>query len=191
MRAKKPEPSEDISRNVYLVHGQNSAATRAMCEFLQSLELVPITKETVVKLMGETAPFIGQIIDAAFEHANAVIVLFTGDDLARLRSDLQKDSEKAAGRDFAYQPGQDQVFEAGYAFGRYPEHTILLQLGNMQLFSDIDGMYIPIFTGKEDERRSLIDKLKKVGCTLKDDGDKWRKAGNFRKALRKDTPPTH
>ena len=154
-----------------------------MYAFLGALDLQPITKETAVNWTGEGSPFADRVIDVAFKHAQAIIVLFTGDDRARLRGELRKRNEEAYEKKFCFQPRQDQIFEAGYAFGHSPERTILVQVDRVKLFSDIDGRYMPNFTGKEDERRDLINRLKSVGCIVNDNGDAWRSAGDFSQAL--------
>jgi predicted nucleotide-binding protein len=182
MEAEKPATDQAISHRVYVVYGHNLAVRDAMYAFLEDLDLQPVTKEAAVNWSGEASPFADRIIDAAFNHAQAVIVLFTGDDRARRRSSLRKRNEEADGKTFWFQPRQDQTFEAGYAFGRSPERTILIQVGRVRLFSDIDGRYIPNFTGRESERRDLINRLKNAGCLVNDNGDAWRSAGNF-------TPP--
>jgi predicted nucleotide-binding protein len=179
MEAEKPTPDQTILHRVYVVYGHNLAVRDAMYAFLEALDLQPITKEAAVNWTGEGSPFADQVINAAFKHAQAVIVLFTGDDRARLRSKLRKRNEEAHEKAFWFQPRQDQIFEAGYAFGHAPERTILVQVGRVQLFSDIDGRYMPNFTGKEDERRDLINRMKSVGCIVNDGGDAWRSAGNF------------
>lgn len=179
MEAEQSADEQAITRSVYVVYGHDLAVRDAMFAFLKSLNLQPITKEAAVKLTGEASPFADRIVDAAFKHVQAIIVLFTGDDRARQRAGLHKGNENVRGKKFWYQPSQDQIFEAGYAFGRSPERTILIQVGNIQLFSDIDGRYIPNFTGKEHERRDLIDRLKNAGCVVNDLDDAWRSAGNF------------
>ena len=179
MEVEKPTPDQTILHRVYVVYGHNLAVRDAMYVFLEALDLQPITKEAAVNWTGEGSPFVDRIIEAAFKRARAVIVLFTGDDRACLRSKLRKRNEEADKKAFWFQPGQDQIFEAGYAFGHSPERTILVQVGRVQLFSDIDGRYMPNFTGKESERRDLINRLKSVGCIVNDSGDAWRSAGNF------------
>lgn len=179
MEVEKPTPDQMILQRVYVVYGYNLAVRDAMYAFLEALNLQPITREAAVSWTGEASPFADRIIDAAFKHAQAVVVLFTGDDRVRLHEKLRKRSEGAHEKTFQFQPRQDQIFEAGYAFGHSPERTILVQVGQMQLFSDIDGRYIPNFTGKEHERRDLINRLKSAGCIVNDSGDAWRSAGNF------------
>jgi hypothetical protein len=39
-------------------------------------------------MTGKGSPYIGEVLDAAFSNAQAVVVVLTGDDFARLRDDL-------------------------------------------------------------------------------------------------------
>lgn len=188
MEAEKPSSDQDNSRMVYVVYGYNLAVRDAMYAFLKALDLQPITKEAAVNWTGEGSPFADRVIDVAFEHARAVIVLFTGDDQAHLRSELHKQYEEASEKSVSFQPRQDQIFEAGYAFSRFPERTILVQVGHVKLFSDIDGRYMSNFTGKENERKDLINRLKSVGCIVNDQGDAWRSAGDFSRAAHRTKP---
>lgn len=174
---KEATSERSILQRVYVVHGYNLAVRDAMYAFLESLDLEPIKEQDAVTWAGGGTPFAGQMIEAAFKHAQAIIVLFTGDYQVRLREEL-RESHAA---DFLLQPTLDQIFEAGYAFGHSPDRTILIQVGNVHLFSDIDGRYIPNFTGRIDERRNLINRLRNAGCIVNDSTSAWRSAGNFSK----------
>jgi len=46
-----------------------------MFDFLRSINLSPMEWSSAVELTGEGSPYIGQILDAAFNHASAVVVL--------------------------------------------------------------------------------------------------------------------
>src|SRR5947208_480334 len=153
MQLDSSDKNRDVSRKVYVVHGRNLLIKDAMYAFLQALGLQPITKEAAVNWTEEGTPFVGHVIDTAFEHAQAVIILFTGEDMARLRKDLRHDQDTSNEKDFSPQPRSDQIFEAGYAFGRFPKRTILIRVGHIRLFSDIAGRYALSFTGKENERQ--------------------------------------
>lgn len=164
------------SRNVYVIYGRNIALRDAMRDFLDALGLRSITKATAASWL-RGSPFTRDVLDIALESARAIIVLFSAEERVTLRRDLRK---SAQGKErFQLQPGLDQIFEAGYALGRFPKRTILIQSGQVQLFSDIDGRYMPHFTGKEAERRDLINRLKSMECDLHIDESRWRSAGNF------------
>jgi hypothetical protein len=72
-------------RNVLVVFGRNTDARLAMFEFLRSIGLNPIEWNRARALTGEATPYIGTILDAAFRIAQAVVVLFTPDEIVSLR----------------------------------------------------------------------------------------------------------
>ncbi|HYT02021.1 MAG TPA: nucleotide-binding protein [Candidatus Acidoferrum sp.] len=174
---------QDIKRTVFVVYGRNIAALTAMYEFLGALNIKPLEWEQARQLTGEPTSFVGHILEAAFRNAQAVIVLLTGDDEARLRESYLKEQDEVYEREFTPQPRQNQLFEAGYAFGKFPRRTILVQFGHIRSFSDISGRYIPHFTGTPEDRRALINSLKMAECELDDSGTRWLQAGDFSKAL--------
>ena len=175
---KDAQPEQNSLQSVYVIYGRNIAIRDAMYDFLDALGLQLITKEAVVhRLKG--SPFAANILNTTFESAQAIIVLFTTEEYARLRRELRKPGKRKEEEEFRPQPSLDQIFEAGYALGRFSKRTILLQIGQVELFSDLDGRHMPNFTGTEDERRNLIDRLRGMGCTLQIDESRWRSAGNF------------
>lgn len=179
------DAQQDLKRRVFVVYGRNINARDGMYEFLHALSLEPIEWEQAKQLTGEGAPFVGRILETAFKHAQAVIVLLTGDDEARLREAYRKEHDEAFEGVYTSQPRQNQIFEAGYAFGKFPKRTILVQFGHIRPFSDISGRYIPHFTGTPDDRHALKNSLKTAGCIVNETGMHWLHAGaeKFAKAL--------
>lgn len=130
--ATQPSP-----RRVFVVHGRNLEARDAMFAFLRSVNLDPIEWSEAVSFTGEGSPFIGQVLDRAFSEAMAVVVLITGDDLARLDPRFLTDDDPDYEKKLTPQARPNVLFEAGMAFGRHPERTILVRLGNSRAFSDV------------------------------------------------------
>lgn len=56
-------------RSVFVVHGRNEELRRAMFEFLRSINLAPMVWTHAVELTGVGSPYIGQVLDAAFDNA--------------------------------------------------------------------------------------------------------------------------
>ncbi len=77
-------------RRVFVVHGRDDKARDAMFTFLRSIGLLPIEWSQAVAMTGKTSPYIGEVLETAFRQAQAVIVLMTPDDEARLRPPYQK-----------------------------------------------------------------------------------------------------
>src|SRR5438309_2189843 len=111
----------DVRKNVFVVHGRNTAVRDAMYQFLRALNLHPMEWDEAVDLTGEGAPFVGRVLEVAFEHAQAVIVILTGDDEAHLREKFQKEDDEDYEKKLMPQARQNVIFEAGYAFALSPE----------------------------------------------------------------------
>jgi predicted nucleotide-binding protein len=177
-------PSAD-ARKVFVVHGRNLEVRDAMHEFLRSIGLQPLEWEEAVRHAGVGAPHIGEILRHAFARVQAVIVLLTGDDEARLRSHLSGQE----GADLSYRPQArpNVLFEAGMAFATHPARTILVQIGELRPFSDIAGRHVIRFDGSPEHRRCLATRLETVGCAIDLQNDAWLSAGDFGAALQ--APP--
>lgn len=165
-------------KRVFVVHGRNTDARQAMFEFLRAVELHPIEWSRARELTGEASPYIGKILDAAFDAAQAIIVLFTPDEVVRLRpeyADGVSDPELTPGT----QARPNVLFEAGMAVGRDATRTILVELGRMRSFSDIMGRHALRISNEMSERLELIRRLQTAGCDVNLSGDDWIKSGNF------------
>ena len=68
---------DDRKRNVFVVHGRNEPARLAIFSFLRSIGLQPIEWSQAVAATGEASPYIGTVLDGAFDAAQAVVVLMT------------------------------------------------------------------------------------------------------------------
>lgn len=161
---------------VYVVCGRNTDECEKMYRFLEALGLQPITKEIATRWTGESSPYSDRIIDEVFKRVQAIIVLLTGDDVGRLRPQLHKENEPRHEKELTPQPRPDQLFEAGFAFGRSAKYTILLRVNNqVRPFSDIDGRYIADFSWRRGtDVQNLVVRLKNAGCTLNLDENAWR-----------------
>jgi predicted nucleotide-binding protein len=182
-----PEKS-NVSRRetaaIFVVHGRNEKLRQAMFQFLQSLGLNPLEWSAIVAETKSGAPFIGAVLDAGMSKAQAVVVMFTPDDEARLRSEFVS-AREAAPREAAHekeltaQPRPNVLFEAGLAFGRHPESTILVQVGEMRPFSDIAGRHLIRMDNTPQRRLEFANRLKAVGCKIDLRGEQWITSGDF------------
>ena len=170
-------------RKVFVVFGRNHAARDEMYSFLSALGLRPVEFDDAVRATGEGAPTIDRILDEAFAIAQAIVILLTGDDEARLREQFRKQDDPAHEIELTPQPRPNVLFEAGMAFGRHPTRSILVEMGRVRPFSDIAARYGIRFSGEVRERVQLKDRLKTAGCLVDDSGSHWYTAGDFAKAL--------
>ena len=166
-------------KKVFVVHGRNDVARREMFAFLWSIGLSPVEWNQAIESTGEASPFIGDVLNAAFSIAQAVVVLLTGDDEARLRSEYQDEDDSDYEKNLTPQARQNVLFEAGMAFGLQPNRTVLVELGKVRPFSDVSGRHVVRLNNKTEKRLELAQKLKNAGCGVDLSGDAWVNTGNF------------
>jgi predicted nucleotide-binding protein len=164
---------------VFVVHGRYTKARTELSHFLGSLEIKVLEWNKAVTLTKKPNPYIGEVIDAGFQHAQAIVVLLTPDDEAKLRNEFITPGEQAFERKLMGQPRQNVIFEAGMALSKYPGTTVLVQVGNLRPMSDVGGLHILHLADSAASRKSFVSKLKIAGVVLNDDGDNWLTAGQF------------
>ena len=164
---------------VFVVHGRNEAIRMALFAFLRSLGLRPIEWSQALSRTGKAAPYIGEILDSAFEQAQAIIVLLTPDDEVRLSKALWSDDESDVEKSTRLQARPNVLFEAGMAFGRSPDRTLLVQIGPVKQFSDIAGRHVVRLTNLPDRRIDVANRLRTAGCSVSLEGKDWLHAGDF------------
>lgn len=181
MTRPAPEGKVKNAKKVFVVHGRNLAARDAMFAFLRTIGLEPIEWSTAISATGSASPYIGQALDAAFEMAQAVVVLLTPDDIAYLRSEYANGDDDPE-RVPSPQARPNVLFEAGMAMGRHPERTVLVELGSLRAFSDVAGRHAVRLDNSSQKRNDLANRLKDAGCDVSTAGSDWLSAGDF-------TPP--
>lgn len=167
-------------RDVFVVHGRNEKIRSAMFQFLRSINLNPLEWNKAVELTGKSAPYVGEILDAAFSRARAVVVLLTPDDMACLRKSLLLQNDPDYESQPTPQARPNVLFEAGMAMGRKQDSTILVQIGDLRPFSDIGGRHVIRFDGSFAKRQDLANRLKSAGCKADMTGNDWHTEGSFK-----------
>jgi predicted nucleotide-binding protein len=164
---------------VFVVHGRDRLAREDMFGFLRSIGVKPIEWNSAIAMTKKATHYVGEILDTAFFHARAVVVLLTPDDLARVRDDLLLPDDPAFERRQMGQARPNVLFEAGMAFSSHPDRTVLVQLGRIRPFSDAAGRHIVHMTGSPEKRRELATKLQNSGCDVDLTGSDWLTQGDF------------
>jgi len=179
--AKKAAKKQAARRtnSVFVVHGRDRAARDAMFAFLRAIGLQPIEWTQAVKMAKTAAPYVGQVLTAAFEHAAAVVVLLTPDDEGRLKKKFWKVDEPAYERALTGQARQNVIFEAGRAFATHPKETIIVELGKTRPFTDTSGIHAIRLSNAAEARRDLAQRLETAGCEVDTTGTDWFTAGDF------------
>jgi predicted nucleotide-binding protein len=166
-------------RRVWVVQGRDSRVNSATATFLLALGLKPVSFSNAREFTGKPMPHISEILRAAFEHAQAVVVLLTPDDIGRLKDNFIKADDQPSDTQFTAQPRLNVIFEAGMALVSHPEQTIFVRFGYVRPFSDIAGLHYVPMDGSVEQRRELALRLKAAGCPINLEEEHWLKAGDF------------
>ncbi len=181
--AKTPLSNRD-PRKVFVVHGRNDKARNALFAFLRAIGLQPIEWSQAVNDTGKGTPYVGEVLDVAFSTAQAIVVLFTPDDEARLREPFRQLHDPEYETLLTPQARPNVLFEAGMAMGRDSDRTVLVELGELRQFSDIAGRHVIRLTDTVGRRQELAQRLRRAQCDVNLDGIDWHSAGDFAGALK-------
>lgn len=177
MEQQMPQQPTVDPRKVFIIHGRNTAAAREMQRFLSALDLSPVDFDELRARMGGT-PTVADIVTAGMDECQAVIALFTGDEWSALRPDLRTphDAGKQVER---WQARPNVIFEAGMAFGRDRQRVVFVLLGQVELFTDVEGIHVLRPTNDAGgARHTLRLLLKNAGCPISE-STRWMSEGDF------------
>lgn len=172
-------------RTVFVICGRNDEIRRSVFGFLRSIGLEPIDELAVINRPGSPIPYSGDVVDAAFGLAQAVVAVLTGDDLARLLPNFCTSGDKLHDTRLTPQARPTVLFKAGMALARDRDRTIFVQVGEVRPFEDVEGRYIIQLDNTPQKRQTLAALLKEAGCQTNTNGTDWYTAGCFHV-----TPPT-
>ena len=167
------------SNKVWVVHGRDEGLRRGIFDFLRALGLEPIEWVQALQLTRKGSPYTGETLDVAFQEAQAVVVLLTGDDEVKLKEKYVRTDDPDYEKILPPQPRPNVLFEAGMAFGRNPERTILVQVGNPKPFSDVAGRHMLKLNNSREKRHEFTLRLQTAGCHVNISGVDWLSTGNF------------
>ena len=170
-------------KKIFVVHGRNLYARNAIFEFLRAINLNPIEWSQATAMSQKGSPYVGEILEAALSKAQAVLVLITGDDEAKLREQFIENNDHIYEKELTIQARPNVLFEAGMAFGFHSERTVLVEIEKTRPFSDIAGRYIIRLNNSTQKRQELAQCLKNAGCDVDLTGTDWHKAGDFNECI--------
>jgi predicted nucleotide-binding protein len=147
-----------------------------MFEFLKDLDLRPQEWSQLVAATEHGSPYVGQVLDKAMEHVQAVLVFLTPDDVVHLRDDL---ATKPADLVEQHQPRPNVLFEAGLAFGFHPTRTILVEYGDLRGLSDLFGRHAVRLDNGVSALEDLANRLRTAGCEVETSSSTWRDTARF------------
>jgi predicted nucleotide-binding protein len=151
-------PTPPANNKVFLVHGRDKRPVKALDTFLAFCGLQSMEWSEARRLTGKPQPTTYEIVHAGIVNAAAVIVIFSPDDLGRVKNEYAtgiSDPDKNP----TGQVRQNVILEAGMAFGLAPERTIFVQSAETRPLSDIDGFNWVSLDGSWDSRSDLIGRL--------------------------------
>ncbi|MGA8836244.1 MAG: nucleotide-binding protein [Candidatus Sulfotelmatobacter sp.] len=164
---------------VWVVYGRDEKRRDAVFTFLRALNLNPIEWTSALAATKKGSPHVSEVLDVGFAEAVATVVLLTPDDEGRLKKAFVRPSDPATEKNLTGQPRQNVLFEAGMAFGRQPDKTILVEVGTLRPISDIVGRHTVRLSNAMTTRQQFVVKLKAVGCPVDDTGTDWHTKGDF------------
>jgi hypothetical protein len=170
-------PGPEHPELVFVIHGRQLLGD--FHTFLRALGLKPLEWSKARNLTGKTNPYTWEIVDKALSEAGAIVALLTPDDEARLHAHLWSQHESTLEKEYLSQPRQNVLFEAGVAYGRAPERTILVRVGSHRPMSDLAGHHILQLDDSPQSRQALADALRTAGCPVDVTGADWFRSGKF------------
>lgn len=175
-------------KRVAVVHGRDIQLRDDMFDFLGAIGLRPVEWSQAITATGKGTPYNKEAVAEIFRNTQAVVVLMTGDDEARLDARLRTESDASFESVLTPQPRPNVLIELGMAFGIMDSRTIIVQIGNLRPISDLAGLNVARLSNDASSRKQLAGRLRNAGCDVDDSGDRWLKVGDFERNVRLPTP---
>jgi predicted nucleotide-binding protein len=180
-------------KKVFVVHGRDTKARDATFALLRSLGLHPLEWEDAVSSSGSASPYNGEVVEAALAQAQAIVVVFSGDDQAVLDPRLRPNGDDGSP---GLQPRPNVLLETGMALQKDRRRTVIIETSVTRGISDLDGLNTVRYArgqGEPEFRNKLVARLRTAGCEVNTNGSDWLSAGDFASAVapvRSDPPPS-
>lgn len=158
-----PSPVTDKNK-VFVVHGRDMRPVEVLKRYLLFLGLHMMPWSEAVRLTGRPQPHTYDVVMAGMEHSAAIVVIFSPDDLARVKDAFSEADD--LDRTPQGQARQNVTLEAGMAFAMAPKRTIFLKSAETRDISDIDGFNWVKLDGEWDSRMDLKNRLESAGAAV-------------------------
>ncbi len=166
------DATSEFAKTVFVIVGRDKRARRVVFEFLRAIRLHPIEWNEALAVTGQGSPYLGDVLDRVLATGAAVIVLQTPDDEVRLRPEHADDEDDLECRVHG-QARPNVIFEAGMAFAKRPDTTVIVEFGKVRPFSDIAGRYIVKLDNTPKQKHRLAERLRAIGCAVDTAGSDW------------------
>jgi predicted nucleotide-binding protein len=146
--------------SIFVVHGRDAKLNEDMFGFLRAIGLNPKEWSQAINEAKGANPNIGKVINNAMRQAQGVLVMFSPDEDAKLKSKFCGTKDRKKGLDkLDGQARPNVLFEAGLALGAHPDKTLLVQVGDTRDISDIAGMHLLNLSDDPNSRKELAQRL--------------------------------
>lgn len=172
--------ADDITKNVFVVHGRDEQARVALFGFLEALGLHPLGWERLVAATGSAAPYLRDVIMQGIAMAQAAVVLMTPDDVVRLHPELHQADEDHYETAETMQARPNVVLELGMALATYADRTIVLYAGKHRPMADLNGLNYVQLNRSGECLDKIISRLKTAGCQMSEEIIDRRTRARFR-----------
>lgn len=165
------------NNSLFVVHGRDTRLNEDIFAFLRAIGLNPMEWSQAVNAAKGANPNVTDIVKGALQKVQGVIVLFSPDEEARLKSKFRNSKDA---KSLESQARPNVIFEAGIALGAHHEKTLLVEVGDVRKISDIAGMHIVRLSNSATSRKELALRLKnKLKFKVDTSGDSWLTVGDF------------
>ncbi|GIJ48313.1 hypothetical protein Val02_51990 [Virgisporangium aliadipatigenens] len=186
-RAHDPHPQKERPvpnpREVFVIHGRDDQARRAVWSLLQAIDLRPRDWEEAVGRTDNLSPFLGDVVAKAFEDIQAAVAILTPDDAVHLHPELHGDHEDEFEKRPSMQARPNVLFELGMALALHPTRTVIIEIGSLRPFADIGGRNVIRFDGTPARSlaaiRKISERLGNAGCAVNESGTDWLDTTRF------------
>jgi predicted nucleotide-binding protein len=169
------------NNSIFVVHGRDAQLNADMFAFLRAIGLDPLEWSQAIKSAKGANPHVDDVISNAMNRVQGVLVMFSPDEEARIKSKFVIAADKKKGLDkLDSQARPNVIFEAGLALGAHSNKTLIVQVGEMREISDIAGKHLIHLSNDAASRKELAQRLKsKLKFKVDMTGNDWLKIGNF------------
>jgi|SRR5579871_838497 len=160
------------NNTLFVVHGRDKNLNEDMFGLLRALGLNPVEwAKAVAKTRGNN-PDVDKIIGGQMKAVQGIVVMISPDEQAKLKAKF-RDPAVPTEAELQDQARPNVLFEAGWAFGAYPDKTLLVRVGNTRPISDLGGKHIMKLTNSAASRKEFAQRLKKMKFKVDTEGTSW------------------
>lgn len=159
-------------REIFVVHGHNHKALDAFTSFAEDLDLIVLgfvdaRRAALAEMRQAGRPLTTlDVVTYGTSAVSAVVVLLTPDEAVTAASEAGSSPPRL-------QPRPNVIFEAGLAYGKLPARTLMVKVGNVEAWSDVEGVQYATFSNDPRQREELVGWLEAFGLPVARNRKKW------------------